>query len=344
MIPHKLRLLVTLSLVVCAGYSPSGFAQPTRSITHVTGDLYRGQNNNHFNLILVTEDGIIITDPINVGFSEWLKEEVATRFGVPVRYVLYSHHHGDHASGGAVFADTAQFVGHENMLSHLALPPASTPLPTFGQYAVVATMDANGDGSVQQSEASDGTLDNFAAFDADSNGELSGAEVLRGPLSNVYPPNITYSTTTSVRLGGKEARMTWVGAMNHSQDMSVISFPAESAMQVVDFITFQRLPFREMDFEEGMFEEWMEAIVHWEAVAADYDFVSPGHGPLGDVNDITEWRVYFEALRDAVAEGIAAGQSLEELRANITIEEYSDWAGYSWLDENVLGMYHFLTD
>jgi glyoxylase-like metal-dependent hydrolase (beta-lactamase superfamily II) len=341
---NGVRLLALLSLMISVGISSTSLAQPKRSITHVTGDLYRGQNNNHFMLLLVTDDGIIMTDPINAGFSAWLKAEVASRFSVPVRYVLYSHHHGDHASGGAVFADTAQFVGHENMLSHLALPPDSTPLPTDGQYAIAATMDANGDGRIEQSEASGGILNNFSGFDANGDGELSGAEVLRGPLSAVHAPNITYSNSMVITLGGKEARLTWVGEFNHSMDMSVISFPDERAMQVVDFITFQRLPFREMDFENGLFVEWMSAINHWESIARGYDYISPGHGPVGDVTDVREWRRYFEALRDAVAAGIAAGQSLEEMRASIEIPAYADWEGYSWLDENVLGMYHFLTD
>ncbi len=342
MIHRGARFLALLSLFVSLGIASTSLAQPTRSITHITGDLYRGQNNNHFMLLLVTDEGIIITDPINEGFSTWLKDEVASHFGVPVRYVLYSHHHGDHASGGAVFADTAQFVGHENMLNHLALPPASTPLPVEGQYANIAILDINGNGRIEQSEAEN--LNNFAGFDANEDGVLSGAEVLRGPISAVYPPNITYSRTVSISLGGKEARMTWVGEFNHSMDMSVISFPEECTMQVVDFITFQRLPYREMDFENGLFDEWMAAITHWESVAGDYDYISPGHGPVGDVADVTEWRRYFEALRDAVAEGIAASQSLEEMRATIEIPEYSDWEGYSWLHENILGMYHFLTD
>jgi len=341
---NGVRLLALLSLMISVGISSTSLAQPTRSISHVTGDLYRGQNNNHFMLLLVTDDGIIMTDPINPDFSAWLKDEVASRFGVPVRYVLYSHHHGDHASGGAVFADTAQFVGHENMLGHLALPPDSTSLPTDGQYAIAATMDANGDGRIEQSEASGGILNNFSGFDANRDGELSGAEVLRGPLSAVRAPNITYSNSMAITLGGKEARLTWVGEFNHSMDMSVITFPAERAMQVVDFITFQRLPFREMDFENGLFVEWMSAIKHWESIARGYDYISPGHGPVGDLADVREWRRYFEALRDAVAAGIAAGQSLEEMRASIEIPEYADWEGYSWLDENVLGMYHFLTD
>ena len=75
-------------------------------------------------------------------------------------------------------------------------------------------------------------------------------------------------------------------------------------MHIVDFITFQRLPYREMDFENGLFDEWMSAIKHWESLADEYDYISPGHGPLGDISDIRAWRQYFEKLRDAVADGI----------------------------------------
>ena len=86
---------------------------PTRAITQIADGLYRATNNNHHVVFLVTDDGVILADTVNADFSEWLKSEIDSRFGVPVRYVVYSHHHWDHASGGAVFNDTAQFVGHE---------------------------------------------------------------------------------------------------------------------------------------------------------------------------------------------------------------------------------------
>lgn len=340
------RVVVLSGLLLILGVPSSSFAQqePTRSITQITGDLYRGQNNNHFTVFLVTEEGIILADPINPEFSAWLKSELDTRFGVPVKYVLYSHHHGDHASGGDVFSDTATFIGHENMLTHMAMPPESTPLPLEGQYAIAATMDANGNGMVERSEASGAVLANFVGFDENDDNILSGAEILRGPISQVREPEVTYATNTVITLGGKNVEMTWVGAMNHSADMSVITFPEERAMHIVDFITFQRLPYREMDFENSMFDEWMAAINHWETVSKDYEFISPGHGPLGDTSDVTEWRIYFDQLRGAVSEGIAAGQTLEDMRENIKLDDYSEWSGYSWLHENVLGMYHFLTD
>ena len=102
--------------------APSALAQdePFREIVNITGDLYRATNNAHHNVFLVTDEGIILTDPISTDFATWLKGELDERFGVPVRYVLYSHYHDDHASGGAVFEDTAEFVGHENTVVNLA--------------------------------------------------------------------------------------------------------------------------------------------------------------------------------------------------------------------------------
>lgn len=105
--------------------SPSAFAQqpqaqPVRTVTRITGDLYRVQNNDHYTVFLVTPAGIILADPINVGAATWLKAQLAERFpNAPVRYVLYSHHHQDHASGAAVFNDTAEIVAHENFAAAL---------------------------------------------------------------------------------------------------------------------------------------------------------------------------------------------------------------------------------
>ncbi len=110
------------ALVVGLGLALSATAQqqePTRSITKITGDLYRATQNAHHTVFLVTSEGIILADPIGVDFASWLKAELAERFDTPVRYVLYSHYHADHASGGAVFQDTAELIGHENMVRNL---------------------------------------------------------------------------------------------------------------------------------------------------------------------------------------------------------------------------------
>ena len=75
---------------------------PVFSISHINGDAYRATVDNHGTVFLVTPEGIILADPIGPGMAEWLKGEFDRRFGVPVRYVVYSHYHWDHASGGGV--------------------------------------------------------------------------------------------------------------------------------------------------------------------------------------------------------------------------------------------------
>ena len=99
-----------------------------------------------------------------------------------------------------------------------------------------------------------------------------------------------------------------------------------------------------MDYELGGFEEWMTAIRETEELAKEYEFVATGHGPVGTWEDVREWREYFDELRAAVEAEIAAGQTLEDMQRSIALERRDDWEGSDWVDENVLGMYHFLTD
>src|SRR4026208_917658 len=170
--------LVTSVLILCSFAFASGASArqpptaPQRAIVNVTGQLYRAQNDNHYTVFLVTPEGIIMSDPINRDFSTWLKSEIQRRFNRPVRYVLYTHHDWDHASGGAVFADTAQFVAHANMPEALTLPAANLPLPQDR-----TGMDATRNGRIERAEAKGNMPANFALTDANQDGALSGAEI-----------------------------------------------------------------------------------------------------------------------------------------------------------------------
>ncbi len=107
-----------------------------RNISQINGNLYRFQNNFHYSVFLVTEEGVIATDPINAEAAQWLNNEIKTRFGQPVKYLIYSHHHADHVSGGEVFADDgATVIAHINAAQALIDDNVATALPaiTFQQ-------------------------------------------------------------------------------------------------------------------------------------------------------------------------------------------------------------------
>src|SRR6266550_800359 len=119
-----------------------------QEIGKLTGDVYYARMDDYVSAFMVTTEGIILVEPIGTEMAAWLKGELARRFNVPVKYVIYSHSHWDHASGGSVYADTARFIGHENMLKNIAMPPANTPLPQN-----VRAQDTNGNGRIEAAEA-----------------------------------------------------------------------------------------------------------------------------------------------------------------------------------------------
>jgi glyoxylase-like metal-dependent hydrolase (beta-lactamase superfamily II) len=103
--------VVALSLLLPGALAAQ---EAKREITQVQGDLYRFQNNFHVAVFLVTPEGVIATDPIDAEAAAWLENEIMSRFGQEIEYVVYSHDHADHISGGEVFADTATVIAHEN--------------------------------------------------------------------------------------------------------------------------------------------------------------------------------------------------------------------------------------
>tara|TARA_B100000315_G_scaffold257956_1_gene308581 strand:+ start:1172 stop:2041 length:870 start_codon:yes stop_codon:yes gene_type:complete len=107
---------------------PSG--PPKRSITKVTGDVYRYQNNFHFGMLVETKDSIVVTDPINTSMVKWLRGEIKKRFNKPVSHAIYSHSHGDHNTGGEEWGKDVEVVAHEKLRAEVLSGKARTGYPT----------------------------------------------------------------------------------------------------------------------------------------------------------------------------------------------------------------------
>jgi glyoxylase-like metal-dependent hydrolase (beta-lactamase superfamily II) len=285
---------------------------PIRSIVNITGQLYRAQNDNHYTVFLVTPEGVMMSDPINRDFSRWLKNEIATRFKVPVRYVMYTHRDWDHASGGIVFADTAQFLGHVNMLAGLA-PPAGHPPMSSGD----AALDANRNGVIERAEAKGNSAiaQRFDLFDYNRDGIVNSAEIARGSVNDVYAPTVTYSSAHEITLGGKRVRMVPLGAA-HSDDSVVLHFPDERAVFSADILQVKRLP-QGLTPTVGAYIDALKTIN-----AIDYDHALTGHALAGRKQDALDLQRYLEELATGVAAGVGAGKSVAEIQRTLTLDAY----------------------
>lgn len=113
-----------LSISVAQAQAP---ARPPIAVTKVDGTegVYIFRNVNHQAMFIVTNDGVIVTDPVAYGRpngGQQYLDEIRKVTDKPIRYVIYSHHHFDHIAGGQVFKDAgATFIAHRRAKERLEL-------------------------------------------------------------------------------------------------------------------------------------------------------------------------------------------------------------------------------
>jgi glyoxylase-like metal-dependent hydrolase (beta-lactamase superfamily II) len=338
-----------LLTVLALGLVQLAAAQPGRmppQIVHVAGDVYRANNGNWWSIFMVTPEGIILGDPINPQFASWLREELDERFGLPVRYVVYSHSHWDHAEGGELFADTAVFVAHENMLRNMdgRYPQMPGDMIDRNNNGLIDPEDINI--PTRQKPGICGMFEGFhAQIDVNGDGVATPAELQR----NIVPPDIVYSDRMQIELGGKRVELIHPG-LNHSNDATVMLFPEERVLFATEFIAdalvtddIRSLPSACGPFDGSPMAEWIRSYRTVEAL--DFDILAGGHGrALFDRQGVTETRIYFEDLKRAVEDAMAAGLSLAEMQETIRLEQYAGWVNYDrLLQDNIEAAYLNLT-
>src|SRR3954454_21681195 len=88
-----------------------------------TDGVYIFRNGGHQSMFIVTKDGVIATDPIAYGRptgGQQDVDEIKKGTDKPIKYLIYSHNHFDHAAGGKAFKDAgARIIGHKNIKPHL---------------------------------------------------------------------------------------------------------------------------------------------------------------------------------------------------------------------------------
>lgn len=69
--------------------------------------------------VLTTEDGVILVDDKFDRNVPEILERVRSITNRPVRYILNTHHHGDHTGGNATLSNGAEIVAHDNVYTNM---------------------------------------------------------------------------------------------------------------------------------------------------------------------------------------------------------------------------------
>jgi len=131
------RFVIAAALVLASAPALAQAPQrPQFSTTKVEGtdNVYIFRYGNHQSMFVVTSAGVIATDPIGYGRPQAVTtyiDEIKKVTDQPIKYLIYSHHHYDHITGGQPFKDAgAKIVAHKKAKERLAvLKDPATPLP-----------------------------------------------------------------------------------------------------------------------------------------------------------------------------------------------------------------------
>ena len=282
------------------------------------GNLYTARQGTGIagvTVFLVTPEGVVLADPQNPEFAARLKAKLAARFpGRPVRFVLQTHYHWDHARGGGMFAGTARFIGHENMAKNLAAPIRDA-------RPAGETDDLDGDNRLTRAESQTATLGQFDRLDGNGDGFLTQEEL----TADIRRPDITFSDRYIVELGG--ARVELIYANNrHTDDVFDTYFPEERVLFAQDYVWVGRLCCN-LAFDRRPLADWIASIRALEDL--DFDIVVSSHWDEGTKAEVVEFRRYLEALTNAVSEGIEQGLTLEAMQQTIRLDGFEHFIGYS---------------
>lgn len=228
-----------------------------------TGALAVGCNAS----VIVNADDVMVVDTnLSPGAAWALREELRALTPKPVRYVVNTHWHWDHAHGNQIYGPDVTVIGHEYTRAKLAAGDSmkgrsyemfiATGLPAriADLKAKLATAPAAGRAALESQLAVAET-------------QLAGSKVLVPA-----PPTLTFTDHLTLTRGGREIRLLYLGRAHTGGDI-VVFLPKERVV-----ITGDLLVEGTSYIGDGFTAEWPATLEKLRAL--DFDLTLPGHGQV----------------------------------------------------------------
>ena len=110
----KSMIVAAAALAVSAVIVTTGQQPETLSLTEVKDGLYMINGTGGNVGVRVTSEGVILIDDKFPRNFETIQTHVREVTDLPVKYVVNTHHHGDHSGGNVGYINIAEIIAHQN--------------------------------------------------------------------------------------------------------------------------------------------------------------------------------------------------------------------------------------
>lgn len=283
-------LLIGISLAGAGGISQA-LAQdeappPVVNVLQVRDNIYMlvGQGGNI--TMQVGDDGILIVDTQFARMSEAIVAAVREISDKPIRYIINTHHHGDHIGGNGNLRRVGDTVIGGNM-------PGAVPYAEGGGAQVISH-------------------ENVLL-------RLSGALGDQPTDSNLWPTNTFFNDEKQMYYNGEGIRIIHQPAAHTDGDI-IVFFRQSDVIAGGDF--FRTAGWPRIDLAGGGSYrgtiEALNALVHLMIPVYGQDggtLVIPGHGRLSGIGDVLDFREMAIVVGDRIEHMMDMGMSLEQVIA-----------------------------
>jgi glyoxylase-like metal-dependent hydrolase (beta-lactamase superfamily II) len=257
--------------------------------------------------VIVNDNDVIVVDDHVSPAAAWvLLEEIKDLTNKPVRTVINTHFHFDHAHGNQIFDPTVDIIGHE--FTRQMLLSNSLGMPLYRNYVT---------GLPQQVE----DLKKRVAAESDASRKAALQIQLQAAENNVAsqaelkptPPNVTLKTEMTLFRGSREIQIRYLGRGHTAGDV-VVYLPREKVVATGDFLTAAL-----SNMSDAYVNEWVTSLDNLKKL--DFDTVLPGHGEaFTDKAKIDYFQAYLRDVWTEVGRLKQQGVSAEEAakRADLT--------------------------
>jgi len=239
---------------------------------------------------VVGDDGVVVIDSFeNEAAAKALVEQIHALTHLPIKFVVNTHYHLDHVAGNRVFAQHgAVIVGHHSVRAWIH----TENLKFFGDKITPEQ---------------------------------------KAQVENLLAPEVTYDTGVTLFLGSRRIEVTY--KLGHTSGDSIVSIPDSGIVFCGDLFWRRTLP----NLIDATTSDWTATLAQFTEQPKDFMTNSaqpravifvPGHGDVGNLDDVHEFQDYLVWLRGAVQKAVDAGKQGDALVSTVMpelTEKYGTW-------------------
>ena len=272
----------------------------------LSGNVYalygRGGNVGFY----VGPDAVVVVDSQFKDLAPGIVDKIKSVTDKPIKYLVNTHHHGDHVGGNEVFRHFAVIIGHDNVRTRMLASPAEI-LRDFPARVEAARKEGNEAQVKQLSE------------------QIDWAKSVK--VEEIPAPVLTFDSELRIHVGDETVQV-WHTPPAHTDGDAVIYFEKANVLHMGDDFFNKVIPFIDVA-HGGSVKGYLVALDRVIGKVPANVTIIPGHGEVTDVAGLKAFRQYIADVLDAARKAKAAGTSKDDFLKQVDIAAYKEYSGYA---------------